>query len=94
MAAAPLDRELVADVVDIIRWVVPVDQFDAEAALIAVDGLLDAFAECEQFIARWLAGIRLAIERQRCSHDRAEFAPLKSYSALVVDGGYGVAANP
>ena len=73
VAAAPFDREFVGDVVDVVFGVLPVDQVDAVAALVAVDALLDALAEREQFVGVLAGGDQAGRDR-----DVAQFADDRS----------------
>ena len=69
VAAAPFDGEFVADVVDVVFGMLPVDQADAVAAFVAVDALLDALAEREQFVGVLAGGDQAGRDR-----DVAQFA--------------------
>ena len=97
MAAAPLDAELVGDVVDVVLRVLPVDEMEGEAALIAVDGLLDAFAEREQFVGLLAGGDQAGIDRNvaEFADDGGEIGLAERRRFLPCNGrDYGCAASP
>lgn len=50
VAAALLDDKFVGNVIDVVLGMVPVDIVEAKALAVAVDGLGEAGAQCEQFV--------------------------------------------